>query len=51
MSESFVVSDGWMDFCVVIWVVMDEAIFDRDFDVDGQSAEVGAIFAALISGG
>ena len=32
----FVISEGWMDVCVVSWGVMDEASFDRDFDVDGQ---------------
>jgi len=34
--RSFVISEGWMDVCVVSWGVMDEASFDRDFDVDGQ---------------
>jgi hypothetical protein len=31
VSRSFAVSEGWMDVCVVIWAVMDEASFDRDF--------------------
>ena len=30
---------------------MDEATFDRDFDVDDQSLAFRAIFAALKSGG
>ena len=34
--RSFVISEGWMDVCVVSWGVMDEASFDRDFDGDGQ---------------
>ena len=39
--------DGWIDFCDVIWVMMDEATFDRDFDVDDQSLAFRASFAAL----
>jgi hypothetical protein len=47
VSRSFVVSEGWMDVCVVIWAVMDETSFDRDFDVDGQFGGVRSAFCCV----
>ena len=51
VSRSFVVSEGWMDVCVVIWAVMDKTNFDRDFDVDGQFGGVRSAFCCVNSQG
>ena len=43
--------EGWLDLCVVLWVVMDEAILIAISTLTINLTAFGAMFAALISGG